>query len=149
MPVRSTKAKAKRAIYNRLYQRLHVKRLRRYRLLWARKRMSTPEGRVAQLLRGARRRAKVAGRKFAITLADLAPFPKKCPVLGIRLDYGPKKRAPGQDSPSIDRIDSSKGYIPGNVWIISWRANSLKNNGQLWEFEALVRAIKEKTNARR
>jgi hypothetical protein len=41
-------------------------------------------------------------------------------------------------SPSLDRKNSSEGYVPGNVWVISWRANDLKRDGTLAEFRAMV-----------
>jgi hypothetical protein len=58
-------------------------------------------------------------------------------VLGIRLDYsmGGGKRP---DSPSIDRIDNSKGYVKGNRVVISMRANRLKSDMTLCELRALA-----------
>jgi len=50
-----------------------------------------------------------------------------CPILGIELDYFLEYRA--ENSPSFDRIDPSKGYVTGNVQIVSWRANRIKNDG--------------------
>lgn len=48
--------------------------------------------------------------------------PEFCPYLGHKL------RSSGRysNSPSIDRIDSSKGYVKGNIQVISWEANQLK-----------------------
>ena len=48
------------------------------------------------------------------------------------------------NSYSLDRIDSSKGYIPGNVWVISRRANAIKSDATLEELELLVKNLKEK-----
>lgn len=56
-------------------------------------------------------------------------LPVVCPVLGIKLDYEGGKGIRGEDSPSIDRIDSKRGYTANNVIIICWRANRLKNDG--------------------
>jgi len=54
---------------------------------------------------------------------------KVCPVLKIKLDWGMSGRTGDRTkSPSLDRIDSTKGYIKGNVRIISNLANSMKNN---------------------
>ena len=58
------------------------------------------------------------------------PPPTRCPVLGIRLRKTPNKGKPAASSASIDRIDSRKGYVPGNVRVLSHRANMLKTNAQ-------------------
>lgn len=53
-----------------------------------------------------------------------------CPILNINLDYYSKQQRPtAENSPSFDRLNSEKGYIVGNVFIISHKANSIKNNG--------------------
>lgn len=62
-----------------------------------------------------------------------------CPILGIPIRWyagsGTGKHHP--NSKSLDRIDSSQGYIKGNVQIISWRANDLKSNATLEELITL------------
>lgn len=67
-----------------------------------------------------------------ITPDDLV-WPTHCPVLGIELDYPERSGERGElhaqpNWPSLDRWDSTKGYVPGNVFVISFRANSLKNS---------------------
>ena len=66
-------------------------------------------------------------------------IPKLCPVFKIPLFRVGGKRT--DNSPSIDRIDNTKGYTKDNVWIISWRANRLKNDGTATEFRQLAKAI--------
>jgi hypothetical protein len=48
-------------------------------------------------------------------------------LLGIELDYFAERTQ--ENSPSFDRVDSSKGYVKGNVIVCSWRANRIKNDG--------------------
>lgn len=74
-----------------------------------------------QLVNVARNRAKKKGLSFDITEEDIV-IPDICPVLKVKME----RRTPY--APSIDRIDSSKGYIKGNVQVISLMANKMKNN---------------------
>lgn len=55
------------------------------------------------------------------------PVPEYCPVLRIRLQENYGKRQ--DSSPSIDRVIPERGYVRGNVAVISWRANKLKSDG--------------------
>lgn len=79
--------------------------------------------------------AKQIGIEFTITMEDLE-WPTHCPILGIELDYFPEGGRQ-ENSVSFDRYDPTKGYIPGNVYICSWRANRIKNNGTLEEHKKI------------
>ena len=46
------------------------------------------------------------------------------------------------NSPSLDRIRPQLGYVAGNVRVISNRANHLKSNGTISEFEAVLAYMK-------
>lgn len=95
---------------------------------------SDPDYLIVSMLRGAAERAKKYGREFALTREDIT-VPDRCPVFDTPLVWGspdPKSK------PSLDRIDSSQGYVPGNVAVISWRANTLKNNGTAEELRAIA-----------
>lgn len=75
---------------------------------------------------GARRK----GIPFTINIEDIT-FPTHCPVLGIELNYDRARDVKGRclpNSPSFDRIDPNKGYLPGNVIIVSHQANTIKSN---------------------
>lgn len=97
-------------------------------------RIKYPERYLLQCAKGS---AKKTGREFSLVEEDIK-IPSHCPVLGIPLEV---KAGLGlrDNIPSIDRIDSSKGYTKDNIQIISWRANNLKSNGTLEEFQKLVR----------
>ena len=70
--------------------------------------------------------AKRQNVPFKITLQDLLPIPGVCPVLGIPLKHG---KTGGEDtSPSIDRLNPRLGYVPGNVFVMSLKANRIKND---------------------
>jgi hypothetical protein len=80
---------------------------------------------VHRLLTSARDRAKEKGITFCLTVSDVF-VPKRCPILGIPLVPGKGKQT--ANSPSLDRINPLKGYVPGNVQVISYRANAMKQN---------------------
>jgi hypothetical protein len=88
------------------------------------------------LLTKAKNRAKRKGLEFNIDITDVV-IPKKCPILGIDIitDVSGKYT---HNSPSIDRIDNDRGYIKGNVRVISHRANALKGDATLEELKMVV-----------
>jgi hypothetical protein len=93
-------------------------------------------GRRYRLLESARRRAKVKGLEINIGIEDIV-VPEYCPLLNIKLEPG-EDHAFNLNSPSLDRIDNEKGYIKGNVAVISLKANKLKSNLSLAELEFLA-----------
>ena len=89
-----------------------------------------------RLLNYARRNARRRGCECTLELHHLT-IPEKCPILGFNLEIGGHQ----DTSPSVDRIDSSKGYTPDNVWVISQRANRIKNNATVEEIKMLYEAL--------
>lgn len=86
----------------------------------------------------AKRRAEKLGIPFEIEVTDIS-IPKRCPVLGMKI----RVCHPDQEkSASLDRIIPSLGYVPGNVVVISMKANRLKNNATFEELTALVKWLK-------
>jgi hypothetical protein len=82
----------------------------------------------ACLLRAAKNRAIKYNLSVDISLEDIV-IPECCPILGLKLERKLGVGYGGQDaSPSLDRIDNSLGYIKGNVWVISQKANAMKSN---------------------
>ena len=80
------------------------------------------------LLNAARRRARDKKLEFDIEISDIN-IPTMCPILDIpihRVYTEGKKAGPTPNSPSLDRIDNNKGYVKGNVQVISHLANTMK-----------------------
>jgi hypothetical protein len=68
-----------------------------------------------------RERAKRDGLEFNITEDDLKPIPTHCPILGLELEYyGRLKTGDRNRSASLDQIIAGRGYVKGNVAIISY-----------------------------
>ncbi len=89
----------------------------------------------------AKRRAKEKGLDFSLAVEDII-IPEYCPVLGIKLKPGIGIGAVGASkkacSPTIDRIDNSKGYTKENIKVISYRANLLKRDATLEEMRSIA-----------
>ncbi len=80
-------------------------------------------------------RAKQRNREFSIAISDIV-IPERCPVLNKKLIYNTEY------APSLDRLDSSKGYTKDNIRVISRRANTLKNNSNIQELENIIKYMK-------
>lgn len=83
-------------------------------------------GIAKRLLTQAKHRAKKRGLPFNIDLSDVE-IPTHCPVLGIPI-HASGRRGNCANSPSIDRIIPSLGYVKGNVLVVSVQANRIKSN---------------------
>lgn len=95
------------------------------------------------MLARAKSRAKEKGFAFDLTAENFPTLPDTCPVLGLPLKYIDAGAKMGDPCiATFDRIDNSKGYVRGNVAIVSLRANRLKHNATLEELEALVSWLK-------
>jgi hypothetical protein len=82
------------------------------------------EGNIPRILwLSAKHRAKKRGVYFSLTPDDII-VPERCPILGVVLELGRGKVEP--NSPTLDRVDPSVGYIRGNVAVMSHRANLMK-----------------------
>lgn len=95
-----------------------------------------------QLKNGANKR----GIEFNLSVSDLneLTFPIRCPVLDIPMVFNSGRAQ--DNSYSIDRIDSSEGYHPDNIVVISHRANTLKRDATLEELQSLVIYYEELAN---
>jgi len=89
-----------------------------------------------EIWKQARYRAKRENFPFDLEISDIV-IPERCPLLSILLVPGKGKMLPS--SPTIDKIIPSLGYVRGNVWIVSFKANSMKSNATLEEFERVAR----------
>lgn len=95
-------------------------------------------GYIKQILNRTRLRAKNKKIDFNIDESDII-IPNKCPILEVPLVIGTK--GDYEYSPSIDRIDNTKGYVKGNIQIISKKANSMKNSATTKELLTFCKNI--------
>lgn len=87
----------------------------------------------------AKKRAKEKNIPFNIDVSDII-VPKKCPVFGFDLVIGTKDK---QKSPSLDRIIPEKGYVKGNIIVVSLKANTMKSNATIKEIKKLYDFYKD------
>lgn len=93
-------------------------------------------GNTCRMYYTAKGRATKNNIPFTITREYVESItPAICPVLGIALQRGAENR---DNSPSLDRIIPSLGYVEGNVVVVSNRANRLKGDASLQEMKQMV-----------
>ena len=104
---------------------------------------NTLEATIKRNLKNIKSKCLSNGVPFDITMKDLC-ITDTCPLLGIEIKAGlPRNSA---QSPSIDKIVPELGYIKGNVWIVSSRANIIKNDASVDEIELLAKNLRNKIN---
>ncbi|ARB06144.1 endonuclease [Dinoroseobacter phage vB_DshS-R5C] len=100
---------------------------------------------VRALLASAKKSAKIRGIEFSLVREDVK-IPARCPIFAIPLRLGKEGLGACRDAaPSIDRIDSSKGYVRGNIVVVSFKANRIKSNASADEVLKVGRFYKELT----
>lgn len=88
---------------------------------------------LSSMIKNAKQRCKISERIIDIDDYYLLKITKGvvyCPVLGIEMVFGGTGTIK-DNSASIDRFDTTKGYIQGNVWIISYKANRMKSDASI------------------
>jgi hypothetical protein len=104
-----------------------------------------------KLLYNAKQRAKRIGVECSLTVDDIV-IPEQCPALGLEIrDYtgcGKPDFSLHHDAATLDRIDNSKGYVSGNVHVISKRANLLKKDATIEELTGILNYMKTTVAAR-
>lgn len=82
--------------------------------------------------------------EFNLKPLDIPNIPDFCPILGIEIKKD--NRVVADNSPSLDRIDPKKGYIKGNIRIISNRANRIKSDANYKELYLVYKDLKKIQN---
>lgn len=125
----------KRSRQNQAWKDANRPKVRDREREYARVKAGTGIGYRTLWLSNCKHRASKKGVPFNLTLEDIV-FPDVCPVLGIPMVMRAGKFH--DNSPSIDRMVPAKGYVKGNVQIISYRANRLKAHGSLEDLRKVV-----------
>lgn len=88
----------------------------------------------------AKARAKREGIAFEITKADVEAVTaiNRCAIFGMELKTGGPKQ---DNSASLDRIDPTLGYVPGNIQLLSLLANRMKNSATPAQLETFAAAV--------
>jgi len=81
-----------------------------------------------QRIKGAVHRAKAKNLPFNITeeyVKSITPKDMICPALGIKMNTSVEDL---DSKPSLDRLVPEKGYVKGNVIVVSFRVNRIKTD---------------------
>lgn len=87
-----------------------------------------------KMLQRCKTRAQSKGLEFNLTIDDFV-IPNMCPVLLVKFNTS------NDYTPSVDRINPQKGYVKGNVQIMSNKANRMKSDATLQELRSFSKWI--------
>lgn len=90
-----------------------------------------------RMVASARNRAREKGLPFDLKATDIYPLPTHCPVLGIEM-MPHDNRGFQKNAYSLDRIIPARGYVKGNVAVISLAANMAKSCASLKELRKVA-----------
>lgn len=103
--------------------RIHAKDATDFEV-WVRRKMTGPQS-------GPRKKLSVEYFKSLYT--------EVCPLLNLPLTYSSPPRNVPDNYATLDKIDPMLGYVEGNVQIISFKANRIKNDATLEEMQLIVK----------
>ena len=104
-----------------------------------------PKNRMKSIIRSRIADAKRRG----IIVDEVALFefienpPTHCAISGLLLDYSTGRGRRVGMSPSVDRIDSTLGYVRGNIAIVSHRLNTIKSFGTASEHRMVAEYLEK------
>lgn len=124
--MRREEMRLKKASYRARYPEQSAKHIR---AAMERRRLNV----AAALFGRAKARALAKGVPFTITVADIV-VPAMCPALGLPMVLGGDR----ENSPTLDRVIPALGYVPGNVRVISYRANRIKTDATIEELRGIT-----------
>jgi hypothetical protein len=110
--------------YMAAYMRDHREQVKTYKTVYS------------SIVARAARRARELGLEFALTVAlvkRIYPADGCCLVCRVELVWNRGGKGGRVNSPSLDRIDSTRGYVPGNVHVVCLGCNSRKHDKTLAE----------------
>lgn len=94
---------------------------------------------ISGILRHSKKRAEERGIEHSITREHLQEIlTEVCPVFGSK--FSSEGRIT-DESMTLDRIDNSVGYVPGNVMFLSYKANRMKSNASKDDLIAFARYV--------
>lgn len=134
--------------YNKEYYELNKHKIKQNQLRWNKKnrdRLKKNAQKYAEnnrekiLLTSSKQRAEKSNIEHTISEEDII-IPELCPFLNIPLTTF-RGRGRQKTNASIDRIDSTKGYIPGNIQIISDLANRMKQDASQQELITFAQGV--------
>lgn len=128
-----------RAEYQKAYRSKHKDELREYNRLYQQEYYKENPDKYLYWQLKARAKKNL---DFDLEMTDVV-IPEVCPILGIKLERNIGKLSGSQNSPSVDRIDNTKGYVKGNIQVISLRANVMKSDASPEELRKFANWIKK------